>query len=86
MDIKLIEKISPNNNIYFKKISKISELSNPSYSINLVKIQKYSENTNSTKPKKQSNLDLLYFESSNNETLNMSTQRKILASIKSSAY
>ena len=52
----------------------------------LIKIQKKSENTNFTKPKKQSKLDILDFESSNNETLSMSTKRQILSSIKSSVY
>ena len=52
----------------------------------LIKIQKKSENTNFTKPKKQSKLDILDFESSNNETLSMSTKMQILSSIKSSVY
>ena len=49
-------------------------------------MQKNSENTNYSKPKKQSNLDILDSESSNNETLSMSTQGKIISSIAQLIY
>jgi hypothetical protein len=48
-------------------------------------MQKNSENTNINKPEKQSKLDVLDIESSNNETLSLSTQGQIMSSINSSA-
>ena len=47
-------------------------------------MKKISENTNFSKPKKLSNLEVLDNESSNNETLSISTQGQILSSINSS--
>ena len=46
-------------------------------------MKKNSENTNITKPEKQSKLDVLDYESSNNETLSMSTQGQVMSSINS---
>ena len=47
-------------------------------------MKKNSENTNITKPEKQTKLDVLDYESSNNETLSMSTQGQVMSSINSS--